>query len=361
MRASTVSIIRRGFFLCVAGFLALTLIAGLWAPAAQAQKKDFVFSIGWVFYGRDLGWLAAQNKGFYKEEALDNVKIIRGFGGGDTMTKVAAGAYTLGGSIPPISQLIALKKGVQSKMVFMNHDIPPLTIWTTKDRGINSLKDLEGKSIGAPENDAIWPSIKLLFGIKGYDLSKVKFVNTTPAARDAGMLAGSYLASTGFVTQYGILSRKAKQLGKEIHFVPLINEGLNIYGAGVVALDKTLEERGGEVRRFLKASIRGIVYALEHPDEAMEYLMKKCPTCGKAPNREVWDVTGDLWYTKSGRAKGLGGMTDEKWQQTIDFLANPLKMKDKPKPSDLYTNAYLPGIKLPKRGPRKAPVFEYKE
>ncbi len=351
----------RCLFFSIAGVLALSLVTGLWAPLAHAQKKPFVFSIGWVFYGRDLGWLTARDKGFYKEEGLDNVKIIRGFGGGDTMTKVAAGAYTIGGAIPPISQVIAWRKGIKSKTVMMNHDIPPMVIWTLKDRGVNSLKDLMGKSIGAPENDAIWPSIKLLYGIKGYDLKKVKFVNTTPAARDFGMLAGSFSASTGFITQYGILSRKAKEIGKEIHFVLLSNEGLNIYGAGLIALDKTLAERGEEVRKFLKASVRGIAYALENPDEAINYLMRICPQCAKQPNREVWDVTGDLWYTKSGRAKGLGGMTDERWQKTIDFLAKPLRLKKKPSISELYTNAYLPGIKLPKRGKRDAPVFQYQE
>ena len=352
---------RRLLLLGVSGFLAATLAVGVWAPRMVHAQKDFVFSIGWVFYGRDLGWLTARDKGFFQEEGLDNVKIIRGFGGGATMTKVGAGAYTVGGSVPPISQIIAWRKGVKSKTVMMNHDIPPMVVWTLKDRGINSLKDLMGKSIGAPENDAIWPSIKLLYGIKGYDLKKVKFVNTTPAARDAGMLAGAYLASTGFVTQYPILSRKAKQVGKEIHFVPLANEGLRIYGTGLIVLDKTLEQRGGDVRKFLKAAGRGIAYALQNPDESINYLMKQCPVCEKQSNREVWDITGDLWYTKSGRAKGLGGMTDERWQKTIDFLAKPLRLKKKPSVSELYTNAYLPGIKLPKRGRRAAPVFKYKE
>ena len=352
---------RRLLLLAVSGFLAATLAVGVWAPRRVHAQKKFVFSIGWVFYGRDLGWLTAREKGFYREEGLSNFEIVRGFGGGDTMTKVAAGAYTIGGSVPPISQIIAWKKGIKSKSVMMNHDIPPMVVWTLKDRGINSLKDLMGKSIGAPENDAIWPSIKLLYGIKGYDLKRVKFVNTTPANRDFGMLSGSYSASTGFVTQYPILSRKAKQIGKVIHFVPLTNEGLNIYGAGIPVLDKTLAERGDEVRKFLKASVRGIAYALQNPDEAINYLMKQCPVCNKQSNREVWDITGDLWYTNSGRSKGLGGMTDEKWNQTIDFLAKPLRLKNKPKASELYTNAYLPGIKLPKRGRRAAPMFKYKE
>ncbi|MFQ5913720.1 MAG: ABC transporter substrate-binding protein [Nitrospinota bacterium] len=355
------STFHHGLFFFVAGVLALSLVIGLPAKPAQAQKKPFIFSIGWVFYGRDLGWLTAQEKGFYKEEGLPNVKIVRGFGGGDTMTKVAAGSFTVGGAIPPISQIIAWRKGIKSKMVMMNHDIPPMVIWTTKDRGINSLKDLMGKSIGAPENDAIWPIVKLLYRIKGYDLKRVKHVNVTPAGRDPGMLAGGYAASTGFITQYPILSRMAKQRNKEIHFVLLSNEGLNIYGAGVNVLDKTLKERGEDVRKFLKASVRGIAYALEHPDEAVNYLMKVCPVCKKQPNREVWDITGDMWYTKSGRAKGLGGMTDEKWQKTIDFVAKPLRLKKKPSRSELYTNAYLPGVKLPKRGRRDAPVFQYKE
>ena len=89
------------------GFLAATLAVGLWAPRMVHAQKKFVFSIGWVFYGRDLGWLTAREKGFYREEGLSNFEIVRGFGGGDTMTKVAAGAYTIGGSVPPIPQIIA--------------------------------------------------------------------------------------------------------------------------------------------------------------------------------------------------------------------------------------------------------------
>ena len=277
------------------------------------------------------------------------------------MMKVAAGAYTVGGGTTPIAQVISWKKGIQSKAVMMHHDIAPMVIWTLKDRGINSIRDLRGKSIGAPENDAIWPNIKLMYRRAGLDITKVKHVNTTPAARDAGMLAGSYNASTGFITQFPILFRKAKQRNKEIHYVLLANEGLTVYGASLVTLDSVLAKRKDEVRKFIRAAGRGVAYALEHPDEAINYLMKVCPTCAKEPNREVWDITGDLWYTKSGREKGLGGMTDGKWKATLEYLAKPLKLKEVPPTSEFYTNDYLPGIKLPKRGPRKAPRLKYRQ
>lgn len=57
---------------------------------ASAAKK-VTCSLGWVMYGRGLGWLVARDKGYYKAEGLD-VNSVRGFGGADTAEKLGAGA-----------------------------------------------------------------------------------------------------------------------------------------------------------------------------------------------------------------------------------------------------------------------------
>lgn len=85
---------------------------------AGAAKK-VTCSLGWVMYGRDLGWLVVRYKGYYKAgyykaEGLD-VNIVRGFGGADTAEKLGAGAFDAATDFVteyPFLSRLAAKKGL---------------------------------------------------------------------------------------------------------------------------------------------------------------------------------------------------------------------------------------------------------
>jgi NitT/TauT family transport system substrate-binding protein len=176
----------------------VVLLLGLGTSAWAAEK--LTYSIGWVIYGRDLGWLVARDKGYYKAEGLD-VKIVRGFGGADTAKKLGAGSYEIAGVVAA-SVIFGRAAGVPLKIIGMQHDRVPFVIRTVEGRGINHPKDIEGRKFGTPAGDATWANMPAFAQINGIDLKKVNVINTSPASRGPALIAGAFDAATGFVTEY---------------------------------------------------------------------------------------------------------------------------------------------------------------
>jgi NitT/TauT family transport system substrate-binding protein len=322
------------------------------SPGALGQEK-FTFNLGWVPYGRDVGWFTALEKGFFAEEKLD-VSLVRGWGGVDAAKKVGAGAADVG-SIDTGAQLLSRAQGIGLKTVGMWHDKAPMVIWTLEGSGIERPKDLEGKKIGAPQADSIWVNFPAWAEINKFDVGKVTHINIEPAVRESLLLAGQYHASTGFITQYPILSRMAAKQGKKIRFLLYADHGFDIYGLGLVVADRTVQGRPEVLKRFLRAAYRGVAHAMANPDEGTRALTKHVPTAEFESNREVWDITVDLWLSETARKEGLGHMEEAKWVRTRDLLIKANKLQVVIPTGDLYTNAFLPKIVPPERGPRKTP------
>ncbi len=133
-------------------FLTCALAFFVLLPAPNPRAESVRFALGWVPFGRDAGWFAAVEKGFYAAEGLQ-VTISRGFGGADSIQKLGAGTFDVG-MTDPGSLLLGRAKGIKIKMVGMYHDKAPFVLRWLEGSGINSLKDLEGKTVGAPAGDS---------------------------------------------------------------------------------------------------------------------------------------------------------------------------------------------------------------
>ena len=72
-------------------FLAAVVLGGV--PALALEKTTL--KLGWVPNGESLGYYVAIDKGYYKAQGIE-VKIVRGFGAGDTAKQVASGAVPFG-------------------------------------------------------------------------------------------------------------------------------------------------------------------------------------------------------------------------------------------------------------------------
>src|SRR4051812_43576443 len=75
---------------------AVALAIGLFcAGQANAADMPVKFVMDWAFEGAQSIWPLAQDSGCFAKAGL-SVTIDRGFGSGDALTKVAAGAYDIG-------------------------------------------------------------------------------------------------------------------------------------------------------------------------------------------------------------------------------------------------------------------------
>jgi ABC-type nitrate/sulfonate/bicarbonate transport system substrate-binding protein len=70
----------------------------------------------------------------------------------------------------------------------------------------------------------------------------------------------------------------------------------------------------------VRAAIKGIEYARENPDEAIEVVMKYAPE--EDPEHQRYMLDTELEMAEGGAAKdgGIGAQTREQWQALHDYL-----------------------------------------
>lgn len=83
MRRTLITAIAAGFMMAAA------------ASIAQAQQQDVRFVLDWAFQGQQSPYTLPVDDGTFEKLGL-NVTVDRGVGSGDTVSKVASGAYDIG-------------------------------------------------------------------------------------------------------------------------------------------------------------------------------------------------------------------------------------------------------------------------
>ncbi|MFQ5693975.1 MAG: ABC transporter substrate-binding protein, partial [Nitrospinota bacterium] len=128
-------------------FVGLGVLFGLFLSfAASFAAEKISFTPGWLFYGRDVGFFASIEGGYYSREGIDPT-IVPGRGATDVVSRVAGGVTRFGlsgvGAVVP-----ARARKVPIRMISMYHDKAVDGVYTLKGSGIERPKDLEGKNIG---------------------------------------------------------------------------------------------------------------------------------------------------------------------------------------------------------------------
>lgn len=329
--------------------LAVFLLVGLLplgGLSQAAEREKVTFNTDWVFYGRDLGWFAAQSKGFFAEAGLD-VQIVRGFGSGDTVKKIATGTHEYTNA--DIGTLVrARAQGMKLQTIGVFHDKSLYVIFTTKDKGIQKPKGLEGHTIGIAQGSALIQVFPALASVNRIDESKVKWTFMDAPVTMPALLAGKIDATLTFNTIYPIFSASAKRANKTPVAILWSDFGVDIYSSGLIVTDERIRDKSDQVRRFTVAAMKGNAFAVEHPEEALDMFMKDNPSLNRALTRATWEITVDHLLTPYQKRHGLGQISKEKMESTRDIMTKYAKLPVKVPVEDLYTNQFLPKL-FPKR------------
>lgn len=321
-------------------YLALLLALAL-SPSAQAETVTL--TLDWVPYGKHALMYSALDLGYFKDAGLE-VNIQRGYGSGDTISRVGVKKSEFGfadyGTL-----VIARAKGTSVKGTAVLHAIAPYAIHAFADTGIRTPKDLEGKRVGktpAGSQTALWPSFAQMAGI---DRSKVIEVSMDATALAPSLLAGKIDANIGNYTSERVkLVPEAKKLGKELITIAWADHGFDIYSNGYVAHDGTIKDQPDLVRRFTEASMKGVAWTVENPEGAVERLRKYHPTIEQKLG--VAMLQFHIWELMVEEAKehGIGWISKEKMTRTRDLVLKAMNLPITYPVEDLYTMEFRPRL-----------------
>lgn len=329
-------------------FIMAGLVAGgqILGKTSSEALETYTFAQDWVFSGKHAGFYAALDLGYYKEAGLD-IKIERGYGSGDTVTKVGAGVAEFGFADAG-SMVVGRSKGAKVKQIGMIHHKPLYVIYALKGSGITKPKDLEGRSIGSPEGNATRVIFPAFAAFNKVDINKVTWVTMTGEAELPSLLAGRVDATADFTIWDPTYKKGVEKVGKELVKIMYSDWGIDIYSNGLITTDRMISDKPDAVRRFVGATMKGVARGVEHPEEAVDVFMKY----NKALSRELaaaqWVILVDHLITPETMKTGIGYMIPEKMERTRDIITQYMNLPVKVAVDELYTNQFVPKL-IPKR------------
>jgi NitT/TauT family transport system substrate-binding protein len=310
------------------------------SPPAFALDR-VIFGLDFAVAGRHAGYIVARDKGFYKDEGLD-VEIQRGYGSTDAVTKVGSAATTF--SFGDVGSLvIARAQGVKVTCVAMVYGNAPYVLYMRKESKIDQPRDLEGKVIGSPVGAATRVLFPAFAKSAKVDASKVKWLNIDIGARLPMLLAKKIDVTISFLPEWPTMASKAQESGTELTRMVFSDYGVNIYSNGLLARDETIKTNPDLVRRFVRATLKGLEYAFQNPADAAAMLVAKYPELDVKTSAAEIGIVKELASTKEAQSGGLGFMDAEKMRITRDVVAEAFDIKQPGPPEELYTNAFVRG------------------
>ena len=133
-----------------------------------------------------------------------------------------------------------------------------------------------------------------------------------------------------------------KQWGYDVDLWDAGDYGVPTLGLTYVTSEDTIKSDPEMLGKFMKAALEGIRYAEQHPDEAVEYVLKYA---GPETDRDhmkfmLMSELNDL-HSNVTDQYGIGYQTHEQWQSLEDMLVKYETMQ-KIDVDAAFTNDFLP-------------------
>ena len=306
-------------------------------PAPPATKR-VVLGLDWVTYGRHAPFYIAKEKGYYDNVGLA-VDIVRGYGSTDAVAKVDIGTVDFAfGDLGSLA--MARAGGSKVKMVAMIYSKAPFTIYSLPEAGINEPKDLEGKSIAAMSTGDVNYVLFVPFAeLNDIDAGLVEWVFMSPPLKVPALLQGTVDSITEFI----MTTPEFTGIRPDVKIMMLADYGLDIYSNGLLARESTINTDPDLVRKFVQATLKGYRYGLEHPDEAVDILLKYQPQLDRNKARAEVDIVKDIVLVPDVLELGMGWMSENKVRFTRDIYFESYDITEEVPVGDLYTLEFLSG------------------
>ena len=320
----------------------LTVFALSFACGAYAQGIEKVrFQTDWIPSGEHAMYYGAWQKGIFTAEGLD-ISITRGYGSGDTVTKLAAGAFEFGVADLGAVLTARARQNIPVKTIATVYTYSPHSLFVLKSSGITSFKGLEGKKIGITPGNShrlYFPKVAQKFGT---DPEKIVWVNMDGAAMAAQLIARNIDAAPFYSIHHYYQNKAANAAGQEIVVLPFVKAGFSIYAASLIASDKLIAEKPETVRKFLRATKKAFEWARDNSAETCKLHVQKVPEVAMDDCLGSLRATLEFVFGEHSKKYGWGKEAPDRLAFTWQVVAESQSLDPKWDPRQAVDTTLLP-------------------
>ncbi|WP_250038194.1 ABC transporter substrate-binding protein [Paractinoplanes maris] len=283
---------------------------------ASLEKITYLTSFG--TFGRDSYAYVALDKGYFKDAGFD-VTINPGKGSGENIKSIVSGQAQFT-PIDLTGGLIAAggkDKTTGFTAVAAVQQRTMAAIIALEGSGINSPKDLEGKTLTDQPGSVVRTLFPTYAKLANVDDSKVTFRNGQ-AQELIGLLASGKTQGIGqFVVGKPTVETVAK--GKKAVVLPYSDFLQDLYGNVLITSTKYATDNPEKVKKFTEALLKGLADSIEDPATAGKITQKYVQTA--KPEGVAAELTLMGPYVKSAAAGiPVGALDAERVARSIAIL-----------------------------------------
>jgi NitT/TauT family transport system substrate-binding protein len=319
--------------------LAASIWIGLTAPALALEKTTL--RLNWLFYGFHAPFYLGQERGYYKAEGID-LEIEEGQGSGRAAQIVSAKEDTFGLS-DGSSIINGIASGAPIKAVMGIMNSTPSAVIARDDSGINTLADLEGKTIAATEGEAALSIMPALIKANKLDATKIHFLHVEgPGKGPLKLTAVLEKRAEAFLGGSDQSASMLEQRGVKPIVFNYADFGVNMIGLAIHVHSDTLEHDPKLVTGFIKATQKALAEAERDPEAAIAAVMKVNPDLNATLALKQLQAGLKLVRSKAASNAPIGFMADADWATTIALMKEYQGLQTELPTTAFFTNELLP-------------------
>jgi len=302
----------------------------------ETEMDTVTLQLKWIEQAQFMGFLVADELGYYEEEGID-IEILPGGVGINPIDVLIAGdadvavAWT-GNVLPYISlgeDIINVGQGMQRSGI---------RLMAFKDSGIEKPEDIEGKKIG------YWTGgneLEPYTFIEMQGLDKDRDVELVSQNFDMNQLLNGEidLASAMIYNEYWLPIEEGYR-EDEFTVFDMEQEGAGMLQDALFVEREYLENSADLLVRFMKATIKGWEYAIENPVLSIDLMgldFTENDVTAKDHQVKMAEETAKLYTADDGTTEGLFYINSDKLKQTVDIATEYIDEVEDIDVSSIYT------------------------
>jgi ABC-type nitrate/sulfonate/bicarbonate transport system substrate-binding protein len=211
----------------------------------------------------------AEVKGYFRDQGLENQTIV--IPGSTAIAALVSGNVDYSGAGG--TGMRAALRGAPIKAVMFQTE--KVTWYLLAASDIQKLSDLKGKRVAVgtigDTQDALITAMVEREGVSGRDITRIAMPQRNTSTTILSLKTGAFSAA--------VVNADESLLGEKegLRTLAFVGDLFPYPFQGFVAADKMIAERPNDVKRWLRAMARALMFIRERPEEAADIAMKKIP------------------------------------------------------------------------------------
>ena len=306
------------------------------AAASQALKTaPFRWLFGFTVQANpSMPIIVAKEKGYYTQEAID---IAWDFTTDSTSIRLIGSNQYQAGSVSDVLTIANfVKQGIPLVAICQQGKDSARAFAVKQGSGIKRPKDWEGKKVGIKPG-AAWTEYLAMLKFDNVDRTKITEVPVGYSSVE--MKDGLVDVLPVFIGNEPFVLKT--KLNTPVDLIYPRDFGAPLVGTTMVANKDYIKSNRDVMLRFLKATMKGQEYDIDHKDETVQMAVQYG---GTATTRDQQEYIYDISQKDMQNPNGVGSIDVARWQKNLDIVTDLGLLKDPPKATDIVDDSLMKEI-----------------